>query len=175
MTYEELYDQATKENLGFDLVMSIMYGYNPYGYIAYHIDPEYIDLNGTTYTIDIPTDLKEKNQIKINIKTNKDIEQLIKDHAKYLAYWLEIHEGKCNLLVVGCNESNEVLVKRSLRRISIDFFEKFKINNMDKLLEILKEGYKLYKKEMSTDNSYSLHKDNIDQTLDKAFRFNFKN
>ena len=142
---EELLEFVRKENLFLDISMTIFGGYNAFQSKIFEVPKESIKVNGSELILN----MKEQNEpLNVHAKLNKVL-------SDDFSVWV---------IVDGENISVEIFDPRKDKKEMMDdmlkkFLEMKNIDSEEKLMDVLKDGYLIFKHDNGEEDRFALHRD----------------
>ena len=142
---KELLEFIRKENLFLDISMTIFGGYNAFRSKIFEVPKESITVNNS----DLILNLKEqKEPIKIRVKLSVTL-------SDDFSVWVILDEGNIIVEIFDPRKDKQEMVDHMLKK----FLEMKDIDSEEKLMDVLKDGYLIYKHYNGEEDRFALHRD----------------
>lgn len=142
---EELLEFVRKENLFLDVSMTIFGGCNAFRSKIFEVPKESITVNGSELILNLK---EQKDSIKIHVKLNIAL-------SDDFSVWVILDEENIIVEIFDSKKDKQEMMDHMLKK----FLEMKDIDSEEKLMDVLKDGYLIYKHYNGEEDRFALHRD----------------
>ena len=142
---EELLEFIRKENLFLDISMTIFGGCNAFRSKIFEVPKESIKVNGSELILDLK---EQKDPIKIRVKLSITL-------SDDFSVWVILDEERTLVEIFDPKKDKQDMMDHMLKK----FLDMKDIDSEEKLMDVLKDGYLIFKHYRGEEDRFALHRD----------------